>query len=96
MNPNPVLALDEIDLSDLAFWARPLDEREAAFEALRLHRPVTHFEDPEPPPGEIPIGAEAHLANGAMAAPGSGATFSPGRVTRARGFQTWRSSRYGS
>jgi cytochrome P450 len=51
VNPNPVLALDEIDLSDLGFWARPLDEREAAFEALRGHRPIAHFDDPEPPPG---------------------------------------------
>ncbi len=56
MNPNPAPALDEIDLSDLAFWARPLDEREAAFAALRRHRPIAHFDDPEPPPGiSVPI-----------------------------------------
>jgi cytochrome P450 len=46
-----VLTIDDIDLSDLAFWARPLEEREAAFEALRRQRPVAHFDDPEPPPG---------------------------------------------
>jgi cytochrome P450 len=56
MKPNPVMALEEIDLSDLAFWARPLDERDAAFEALRVHSPVAHFEDPEPPPGvTVPV-----------------------------------------
>jgi methyl-branched lipid omega-hydroxylase len=65
VNPNPVLALDEIDLSDLAFWARPLDDREAAFEALRRHRPVAHFEDPEPPPGvtvPVPLDGSGYYA----------------------------------
>ncbi|HWC38105.1 MAG TPA: cytochrome P450 [Acidimicrobiales bacterium] len=65
MEPNHVLAPDEIDLSDLAFWARPLDERDAAFEALRLHRPVAHFEDPEPPPGvsfPIPLDGSGYWA----------------------------------
>ena len=54
-----VLTIDDIDLSDLAFWARPLDEREAAFEVLRRHRPIAHFDDPEPPPGvTVPIPLE--------------------------------------
>ncbi len=33
-------AVDDIDLSDLEFWTRPLGEREAAFAALRAERPI--------------------------------------------------------
>ena len=33
-------AVDDIDLSDLDFWTRPLEEREAAFAALRAERPI--------------------------------------------------------
>jgi cytochrome P450 len=65
VNPNPVLTIDDIDLSDLAFWARPLDEREAAFEALRRQRPIAHFDDPEPPPGitvPIPLDGSGYYA----------------------------------
>ena len=32
MQPSSVLSLDQIDLSDLAFWERPWAEREGAFE----------------------------------------------------------------
>ena len=49
MEPREVLGLDEIDLSDIAFWARPWDEREGAFRTLRRERPVAHFDDPEIP-----------------------------------------------
>ncbi len=28
VEPRPVLAADDIDLSDVEFWARPWDERE--------------------------------------------------------------------
>ncbi len=38
--------LDEIDLSDLEFWALPWEQRESAFAALRRERPIAHFEDP--------------------------------------------------
>ncbi len=41
------LSLDEIDLSDPEFWARPLAERDRAFVLLRAERPVAHFDDPE-------------------------------------------------
>ncbi len=59
MIPRSVLALDEIDLSELEFWNRPRDEREGAFQLLRRERPLPHFEDPDltdssplaPPPG---------------------------------------------
>ncbi|MGP0108605.1 MAG: cytochrome P450 [Acidimicrobiales bacterium] len=59
MNPRSVLSLDEIDLSDLAFWERPWAEREGAFALLRSERPLAHFEEPDmallsplgPPPG---------------------------------------------
>jgi cytochrome P450 len=39
--------VEEIDLSQMSFWRRPWTEREAAFAALREHRPIAHFEDPE-------------------------------------------------
>ena len=31
MEPRSVLGVDEINLSDVLFWARPLEEREGAF-----------------------------------------------------------------
>ena len=45
----PSCALDEIDLSDIEFWARPWDEREGAFQTLRRERPMAFFEEPEIP-----------------------------------------------
>jgi cytochrome P450 len=59
MEPRSVLALDDINLSDLAFWERPWAEREGAFQLLRKQRPMPFFEEPDvsassplaPPPG---------------------------------------------
>jgi len=59
MIPVAALTLDEIDLSDLEFWARPWNEREGAFKLLRDQRPLAFFEEPDatatsplaPPPG---------------------------------------------
>ncbi len=59
MIPESVLGLDDIDLSDLAFWERPWSEREGAFLRLRNERPLAFFEEPDatetsdlaPPPG---------------------------------------------
>ena len=55
----PTMRVDDIDLSDMAFWALPLHEREHAFALLRAERPLAHFDDPDltsvssiaPPPG---------------------------------------------
>ena len=47
MIPDSVLSLDEIDLSDLAFWERPWSEREGAFALLRRERPLGLFEEPD-------------------------------------------------
>ncbi len=47
MQPNRSLTLDEIDLSDVEFWARPLDEREGAFLTLREEDPIRFFEEPQ-------------------------------------------------
>ena len=47
MEPNQAIALDDIDLSDLTFWGRPLEEREGAFKALRDERPVAWMPPPE-------------------------------------------------
>jgi len=51
-----VPVLDDIDLSDLEFWARPLEERDAAFAVLRAERPLAWFEEPEVPNPIIPRG----------------------------------------
>jgi methyl-branched lipid omega-hydroxylase len=40
-------AVDDIDLSDIEFWARPLEEREAAFAVLRREKPLGFFAEPE-------------------------------------------------
>ncbi len=49
MEPRAVLAVDDIDLSDIEFWARPWEEREGAFRTLRRQRPIPHFDEPEIP-----------------------------------------------
>jgi cytochrome P450 len=49
------LPVDEIDLSDLEFWARPIEEREAGFRALRAERPIAFYEEPELPPSAIAV-----------------------------------------
>jgi cytochrome P450 len=46
VKPSPVLAVDEIHLSDPLFWIRPLEEREGAFETLRRERPISFHEEP--------------------------------------------------
>jgi len=46
VEPRQVLTLDQIDLSDSAFWARPWEEREGAFQLLRRERPIAFFEEP--------------------------------------------------
>ena len=59
MGPEETLSLDEIDLSDLDFWALPWSVREGAFATLRRERPIGHFDEPDlrdrsplaPPPG---------------------------------------------
>jgi cytochrome P450 len=49
VQPRPVLSVDEIDLTDMDFWARPWDEREGAFQTLRRERPMPHYPEPEIP-----------------------------------------------
>ena len=49
MEPSAVLAVDDIDLSDIAFWGRPWNEREGAFQTLRRERPISFYEEPEIP-----------------------------------------------
>ena len=47
MQPAPILALDEIELSSSDFWRRPLEEREGAFQTLRRERPISFHAEPE-------------------------------------------------
>jgi cytochrome P450 len=42
-----MLSVDEINLSDLEFWALPDDVRDGAFKTLREQRPMPFFEEPE-------------------------------------------------
>jgi cytochrome P450 len=49
VQPRHVLSVDQIDLSDIEFWARPWEEREGAFQTLRQERPMAFFEEPEIP-----------------------------------------------
>lgn len=42
--------VDDIDLSDIEFWSRPWEQRDAAFALLRRERPIAFFEEPEVPP----------------------------------------------
>ena len=53
MQPSRV-GLDEIDLSDIEFWAAPPEFREGAFLSLREQRPMAFFSEPEMPP-EVPM-----------------------------------------
>jgi cytochrome P450 len=47
------LTLDDIDLSDIAFWQAPLEHRSAAFAVLREQDPYRYFDLPERP---VPFG----------------------------------------
>jgi methyl-branched lipid omega-hydroxylase len=49
MQPRQVLSCDEIDLSSIEFWQRPLEEREGAFLTLRNEKPIGYFKEPEVP-----------------------------------------------
>ncbi len=56
MEPRCDLSADEIDLSDLEFWMRPLEEREGAFATLRRERPVSFHQEPDVEVEIIPRG----------------------------------------
>ncbi len=47
MQPEEVLSVDEIDLSEPTFWARPWQEREGAFVTLRRERPMSFYDEPD-------------------------------------------------
>jgi len=49
VEPRRVLAADEIRLSDVDFWTRPLEEREGAFATLRAERPISFHAEIEIP-----------------------------------------------
>jgi methyl-branched lipid omega-hydroxylase len=49
------LSVDDIDLSDLEFWAAPWVDREAGFKTLRAKRPIAFFEEAEMPESAIPL-----------------------------------------
>jgi cytochrome P450 len=47
VQPRHVLSADEIQLSELDFWMRPLEEREGAFATLRAERPISFHAEPD-------------------------------------------------
>jgi cytochrome P450 len=49
MTPQRVLGVDEIELSNPVFWARPWSEREGAFATLREERPISFHDEWEFP-----------------------------------------------
>jgi cytochrome P450 len=51
MIPREVLSPEEIALSDVSFWLRPLEEREGGFRSLRRDLPISFHEESEVPPG---------------------------------------------
>jgi cytochrome P450 len=60
------LRLDDVDLSDRDFWARPPAERHAVFDLLRSERPFAFFAEPdipmiEPGPGYYAVTRYADL-----------------------------------
>ncbi len=57
MASTPALSADDFDLSDLEFWARPVEVREAAFRVLRAERPIAFYEEMELAESAIPIPA---------------------------------------
>jgi len=65
-----VLSVEDIDLSDIAFWERPWAEREGAFKTLRRERPLARFAEPdwsEPEPGGPPAPVDLVLGPGYVA-----------------------------
>jgi cytochrome P450 len=46
VRPRSVLKADEIQLGDIEFWARPLEEREGAFATLRAEKPLSFHAEP--------------------------------------------------
>ena len=55
-----MLGADDIDLSDMEFWARPWDEREGAFQTLRRERPMPFDPEPEIPEALAYVIPEGH------------------------------------
>ena len=55
MTTRQTLSVDDIDLSDLEFWAAPWSAREAGFKMLREKRPIAFFEEAEMPESAIPL-----------------------------------------
>ncbi len=51
-----VLTADQIDLSDVEFWTRPLAEREGAFLTLRTEKPLGFWAEPDISEAGIPPG----------------------------------------
>ncbi|HUY63957.1 MAG TPA: cytochrome P450 [Acidimicrobiales bacterium] len=51
----PTMSVNDIDLSNFDFWAEPIARREAAFRTLRAERPISFYDEPEPPASAITL-----------------------------------------
>jgi methyl-branched lipid omega-hydroxylase len=58
------MSVDDINLSDPRFWARPLEERDDAFRALREQRPLAFFDEPAIPADSLMDPADLPPARG--------------------------------
>jgi cytochrome P450 len=62
VQPVEKYAVDELNMTDLEFWALPHEVREGAFKTLRRERPIAYFDLPEVNiPGMDPAGFEGGL-----------------------------------
>jgi cytochrome P450 len=55
VKPRHALAADEIQLSEMGFWQRPIEEREGAFATLRAERPISFHTEVDPATLGIPM-----------------------------------------
>ena len=55
MQPDFSLSADEIDISPIEFWDRPIEQREGAFATLRREKPIPFFEEWIPEGIELPL-----------------------------------------
>ena len=49
------MKLENIDLSDIEFWAKPWNERNDAFATLRRENPIAYFPEPIIDPTTIAV-----------------------------------------
>ena len=83
MEPDRSLSVDEIQLSEIEFWAQPLEVREGAFATLRAEDPIRFFEEVSlaeiglPSRGQLLEALNEAMAAGVIARPGADGVADP-------------------